>query len=322
MNVLTLYADLDQSVRRAQALPASISRKIVDGMPHLYAVEKHGAARIQRYLGPERNVATAEEAREIRAEATQARLRRKTIGMIKRAGLPGPPAPTAKVLEALSRAGFFNSGLVLVGTCAFQLYPPLLGHALSTAAATTQDIDVAVASVVDTSGDADLGVVLKRADPTFRPLPGLDRKALPKRFVADSGLEVEVLTPVRTRADDGVVNLPRIGAGAVPLQYLNYLIEDAVEVVALAGSGFLVKVPQPARYAVHKLLVAQQRQPGSPKRPKDLLQAEEIMAVLRLTDPDVLEDAVLDAAGRGPKWRSALRRAGLSDARGREGAST
>ena len=97
-----------------------------------------------------------------------------------------------------------------------------------------------------------------------------------------------------------------VEAAAVPLQFLNYLIEDATPAVALIESGALVRVPLPARYAVHKLIVAQRRPPGSTKRAKDLVQAAELIDALERSDPDAIEDALVDAAERGPQWRTLI----------------
>jgi hypothetical protein len=315
LNALTVYADLDQSLRLeipGERWQGSISRKTVGDAVHLYADERQGPLRRQRYLGPEHDPAAHEIARRLTEQAERSRLRRRSIAMIKRAGVSGLQAPLAPVIEAVSDAGLFKSGLVLIGTAAYQLYPPVVCHFLSAGTLTTQDVDLAVATVAGSTQGGDILGILRRSDPTFDTSPQLDRKALPKKFRSKSGVIVELLTPVRTRADDGVVDIPRLGAGAVPLQYLSYLIEDAIEVTALAGSGFLVTVPQPARYAVHKLIVAQHRQADNPKRIKDLRQAEELMAIFRQSDPDVLDDAIRDAAERGPKWQAALAKAGLT----------
>jgi hypothetical protein len=67
--------------------------------------------------------------------------------------------------------------------------------------------------------------------------------------------------------------------------------------------AWTVRVPPPIRYAVHKLLVAQERKPSSPKRAKDLKQAQDLIDVLLETDAAAFEDALQDARTRGPKWR-------------------
>ena len=88
------------------------------------------------------------------------------------------------------------------------------------------------------------------------------------------------------------------------MRYLEFLIEDPVPAVALYGSGVPVTVPQPSRYAVHKLIVAQVRSEASTKRAKDLVQAKELIEALRATDPYSIKDALTDARARGRKWKT------------------
>jgi hypothetical protein len=309
LTATTLYADLVQKVEAsAGRLPGSISTKTGTRGAYLYAVEKHGSVRIQRYVGPAGDPEAQAEAEAIKVEAGQSRLRRTQVATIKRAGIPGPSIEVGRLLEAISRAGLFDTGLVLVGTIAFSLYPPVVGARLEGSFAMTQDADFAVASIADAKGNADLMTVLRRADPSFQAAPTLDRKAFPKKFRAESGFEVEILTPVRSRADVGTVNVTGIGAGATPLQFLEFLIEDAAQVVALYNDGVSVRVPQPERYAVHKLVIAQERKVVAAKRAKDLKQADVLMQVLEATDPYALEDALDDARARGPKWRTNIDR--------------
>jgi hypothetical protein len=77
-----------------------------------------------------------------------------------------------------------------------------------------------------------------------------------------------------------------------------------VRAVALYNAGVAIVVPQPARYAVHKLIVAQERRTNRIKRMKDLAQARELMTILQETDPHALDDALEDARSRGPQWRT------------------
>jgi hypothetical protein len=311
LNVQTLYADLLQRTVPGASVPATISRRTIKGTVYLYAERRDGARKDQVYLGPEADAAVAERAAAIRHEAELAKQRRKSITMLKAAGLQGPSLEVGRVLDAVSRAGLFETGLVLVGTIAYQLYAAMLGCELDRAAAMTQDADFVAATInVGLTAPADEGetaldmlAILRRADPTFRPAPTLSRKALPSRFTTDGGLDVELLTPVRKRGEEPPISLPAIHAGAVPLQFLEYLVEDALPAVVLHGSGVRVRVPQPSRYAVHKLIVAQLRKLDNGKRDKDLLQARSLMQAFDETDPDALEDALEDARSRGPKWK-------------------
>ena len=110
---------------------------------------------------------------------------------------------------------------------------------------------------------------------------------------------VELLVPVRRRTDKEPMPIPALKAGAIPIQHMGWLIENPIPAAALHGSGVFVMVPQPARYAVHKLLIAPKRIGDASKRVKDLLQASALIEVLRETEPDALFDALEDARSRG-----------------------
>lgn len=320
LSVQTIYADLVQKISPDAPLPGSISVRTVHGVERLYSTERHGATRIQRYLGPAQDAAVALLADTIRREEEIAKQRRKNVTMLKSAGVQGPSQDVGRVLEVMSRAGLFKTGMVLVGTIAFQSYPILLGYDLSGSGMMTQDVDFVAASVkasiqVPIGGDEDadglqanpgnldLLSLLKRADASFIGVPNLDRKAYPNKFTAANGLDVELLTPVRKRDEDNPVALTALGASAVPLHYLEYLVQDAIPAVVLHGAGVPVVVPQPARYAVHKLIVAQLREAHSSKAGKDRLQAKVLMDALDDGDSDALADALDDALSRGPAWR-------------------
>lgn len=105
----------------------------------------------------------------------------------------------------------------------------------------------------------------------------------------------------------------------MPLQHIAWLIADPVPTVALWGAGVPVAIPQPARYAVQKLILAQKRDPGSRlKRSKDLAQAKALIEALLRHDPFALEDTIATARAQGEKgWAVPLARSldelGLTD---------
>ena len=45
----------------------------------------------------------------------------------------------------------------------------------------------------------------------------------------------------------------RFAANAAPVRYLDYVLEDAQPAAVVNGGGVLVRVPSPARFAIHKL---------------------------------------------------------------------
>ncbi len=216
--------------------------------------------------------------------------------------MQGPASLLGKVLEAVSFAGLFRNGAVLVGTAAYQCYPPMVGHILPSGSQMTQDADLATADLTLRTDDeaATMLDVLQMADPTFTSVTGLDSRSLPSKFRTKDGFLVDVLTPIRRRTDTNPMPLKNLRAGAVPLQHLDWLIADPVETIVLHGPGVQAIVPRPARYAVHKLIISQKRfGADNPKRMKDLIQAAALMAALDRNDPFALQDALKDARQRG-----------------------
>ena len=175
----------------------------------------------------------------------------------------------------------------------------------------TQDADLATASLAlaGDDGEETLETILKRADKTFAGLPGLDRKAFPSRFRSASGFLVDLLTPKLRRNDKSPMPLKRLGAGAIPLQHLAWLIEEPVQAVALHGPGIPIRVPAPARYGVHKLIIAQKRAAENVKRQKDLMQAKSLMEALAemIRGPGRMRSKCSGAARRGGPCRSSDR---------------
>jgi hypothetical protein len=300
--VQTLYAELLQQLRLARhdTAPGSISRREISGSTHLYSTERHGSVRRQRYLGPAGEKAD-QDARDVLRAAENARERRKLVAMLRSAGVASPPAPVSRVLDALARAKMFEPHrLVLVGTLAYGTYPLLLGANLTSSALVTNDIDLSVMPLVVTAAPEGLSIpaILTQGDPSLEP----DRVSTPpSRFRSPSGLVVEFLTIAR-RKDAAFQPMHTLGISAEALPYMDFLIDENVEAAIAWQDGVLVRVPAPARFAVHKMIVAQLRPAGDPKRNKDLLQARDLATQLEANDPDTWDDMVKEARARGRSW--------------------
>jgi hypothetical protein len=318
---LTLYADLLQQLQASSVLPASVrSQKLKNG-EYLKANATIGQVRTTQYLGSAKDERAQRQARAMAEEMQRAKTRRQTVRLLRNAGFPAPSLEVGRILEALAAANLFRRGLVLIGTAAYQCYSPLVGAILPAASMLTQDLDLATASLTlpPTDGgregarthpaERSLEDILKQADPSFTSLPGLNPKALPSRFRTRSGFLVDMLVPIRKRSDTDPMPIPVLRAAATPVQQLDWLIENPASAAALHGSGILIRLPDPARYAVHKLILAQKRPSGSAKRRKDLLQAKALMQALRDSDPYALNDAMKDARSRGKSgWQVPLER--------------
>ncbi len=277
----TLYAELVELCATAAfedefPEPGSFSFKEVKGRRYWYFEPSGQDVRRQRYVGPESPELLA-RVQERRTSRSRWRVRRQMVSALRRAGAGGPDAATAQVLAALAKSGMFRLRAVLVGTVAFQIYAPILGVRLAHAALRTGDIDVAqmheISVAVNDSTPPPLEV-LRSVDPTFGPVPNLERH--PTSYVNDEGLRIDFLAK---RREAGIVALPALRAYARALPYLDYLIAEPLQAVVLSGSGVLVNVPNPARYAWHKLVVAGLRQ-NQERVGKDIEQAAALIGIL------------------------------------------
>lgn len=298
--VQTLLADLVQQLATAP-LAGSVYERTTDGITYLYAKQPVGATRADIFIGRKGDPEAEQRAEQMRQGMALAKERRALIGMLRKHGLARPIRILGETLGAVAQAGLFTNGAVLVGTAAYMLYEPLVGRRLPAPTLMTGDIDLATASLALTADPPEsIEAILRRVDTSFTGVPQLDPGAPSSRFRNKDGFLVDLIAPTRSRDDKNPVPLPALAAGAAPLQHLAWLIDEPVQAVALWGSGVLVSVPQPARFAVHKLILAQRRDTANRmKRGKDLDQAQALIIALEAQDPFALEDTLAEARAHG-----------------------
>src|SRR5579885_3631891 len=120
---------------------------------------------------------------------------------------------------------------------------------------------------------------------------------------------IDFLTPLH-RGGTRPFRHPQLGITLQPLKFLEYLLQDVNQAVVFTGGGAaMVNVPDPARYALHKLVVAGER-PASRivKSNKDVQQAAALLAVLQEQAPTQVESAWSGLRGRGRGWSARLKR--------------
>ncbi|PVM90272.1 hypothetical protein DDF62_10100 [Caulobacter radicis] len=309
----TNVADLIDQLRAAQISEfgdgASFLRRERGGRPYWYVRSRQvRGERLERYLGPETSelLAAMETAKTINGAADG---RRQIVRALRAAGLHTPDQRTGRVLQALNKAGVFRLRAAVVGTVAFQTYGALLGFTLPAQAVRTGDLDIAqdygISMAIDDGLDRPFIDVLRAADPSFSPIPKLD-PGKSAAYRTPDGYAVDVLTTSRHAGDDETSRLVALNTDATPLRFLDFLLRDTVEAAVLHDDGVLVRVPAPARYAVHKLIISRKRSQANPKRRKDVAQAQALIRALAEDDPFALRDAYAEARGRGEAWRKLL----------------
>lgn len=309
--VQTSYSDLLARLQEDAVLQLDGTPVLRDrgGRKYWYAVQRLADHTIERYLGPDTDAVRGrvERARRVNKDLKDREKHRGRLArMCREGGLPRVDAQTGKVLLALSKAGIFRLRGVLVGTHAFRCYPGLLGVELAATHAVTEDIDIAAFHSISVALDDHLDPAL--VDAIRRIGPFIARPSLHDQPTAwrdhESGIVVELLTPNEGPDRDQPLELPALGAYALPLRFLDYVIHRPAQAVVLYRSGVLVNVPQPARYAIHKLIVATRRIPAATaKASKDIEQAAALIRVLAEDRPDELEEALVEARNRGRSWR-------------------
>ncbi len=236
--------------------------------------------------------------------AADAALRERLVAMLVEGGAQREDAAPARALELLADLGIFLRGGVLIGTHAFQIYGNLLGVRFDQRHLGTADIDIAhdLAVAFDLRDEPALDTARATGGSGlgFLPVPGLDPRVPSTSYkVRGRELRIDFLAPAKSAQATAPVQIPGLGLAAQPLVFLDYLIDDPIPAVVLRQSGILVQVPNPARFALHKLWVARQRPAAQQVRAaKDRQQAEALLELLVDERPEDLREAWRALAGR------------------------
>lgn len=321
LEVQTIYAELLERLAAYEAsrtighAAGSFVTKTIKGQEYYYFQHLGpGGTKHQTYLGRRDNTLDelAERFASGRADATAERRDIERLASILRAGgVMVTDTPSARVLRGLADAGVFQAGGVLVGTHAFIVLGNLLGVRWDSSLR-TQDVDIAADPKLDVAipgVDADLPSALDNLQMGFLPVPGLDPRSPSTSFkVRGQSLRVDLLTPSAREGSRPVI-LSRFAAAAQPLRFLDYLIESPLRAAVVDGGVVAVNVPDPARFALHKVMVAGERPAVmQAKREKDLSQAAQMLEVLYADRPGDLPRAWEALAERGKSWVGRVRK--------------
>jgi hypothetical protein len=287
LEIQTLYAEL---LERLSALEAGrsighvsgsfVTKTIKGDIYYYFQYSDPGGIKRQLYIGRKDRILD-EVAQRFRNErgsfAEEETGIQRLCSLLRVGGAMLTDSASARVLKALSDAGIFRLGAVLVGTHAFLVLGNLLGVRWTGGSLRTQDIDIATEATLSVAIPdlrMDIPGVLEGLKMGFLPVPQLDpRKPSTSFKVRGKGLRLDLLTPLRGRRPQGSVAIPRLNATAQPLPFLDFLITRPVRGAVVDGGGILVNVPDPARFTFHKLIVSGERE-------KDLRQAAQVFSTL------------------------------------------
>lgn len=313
----TLHAELMErlAVREAQrtigSLPGTFTVKAINGLEYVYFLHNDPG-------GTRRNICIGRQSDAIGQLRHQHRIGRleevdDPIGIrelsqqLKAGRVATADHAVARIIRELADGSVFHVGGVLVGTQAFACIGNLLGVVWDRTTLGTQDIDIAAEKNVDIAVpniSADVPKILESLNMGFFPVPPLNRKHPSTSFsIRKNPVRVDLLTPMSGNTTEPVV-ISRLKAAAAPLRFLDYLIEDPIPGAVINGDAIAVRIPQPLRFALHKLIVSQERDITSgAKKHKDLWQAHQILEYFQSERPVDIAPAWHELESRGPVWQ-------------------
>ncbi len=326
--VQTLYSELLDQTIQAEAEAALLKApqgtfvsKAIKGGTYWYLQRMEGDGKRQHYLGRESPALSAwmGQVKETRSQSAEDATQRANLcSMLAAGGAATDSAQIVKVLSLLGESGVFRMGGVLVGTQAFIAFGNMLGVRFEKQSLRTHDVDVAQDRAIgialsQEAGAVDVRGALTDSDLGFSPVPELNPRWPSTSFkIRGKELRVDFLTPLFGPESEKAIFLPALGVSAHPLRFLDYLIEAPAQAVVVGGAGVLVNVPDPARFALHKLWISARRSVSEQtKALKDLRQAAHLLEVLledRPADVDRAWEALARTKSPAADVRKAIQR--------------
>ena len=199
------------------------------------------------------------------------------------------------VLERLAQAGGLGD-VVLIGSWCLEGYKGYFGRTTPLTTLRTRDIDFLVPQPMHMHASADVPALLEDLGfVTDFHRGGYIRLIHPE-------LIVEFLVPERGRGTDRPVRLPRLGINAQALRFLNVLEEHTITATL---EGVQVRMPHPAAFALHKLLIAPRRQGHAGKQAKDVEAAMAVLDALRAHGDE--KSVRQHFTSMPPRWQARIR---------------
>ena len=240
----------------------------------------------------------------------------KTVKKLRSLGFTCADDATGATLAALHNHGLFEAGLTLVGSHA---YGSMLNH-LGIRAQTYQTEDVDTSSVLRLSVGENLNLldVLKTTGlPFVKAKAGLSPKSKSESYLVCN--KSNFMFDVLVDGDDvgTPIFIPGINAYAQTIPHLNYLAKGRVTSITLSKTYIVpIFIPDPRRFALHKLFSSASRTNMPAKSEKDILQAATIICAVEDYYPGDIADEMEDfpADGKSQMLQGAEKALPLIDA--------
>lgn len=166
-----------------------------------------------------------------------------------------------KILKVFDENHLWEKGIELIGSWCFILYQKHFG--VKPFPLRTVDIDFLIPFPYKAKEKIDLIGLLEPLG--FKT----DFNSDGSIYLWSADLKIEFLTAERGRGTDKAKEIKNLSLKAIPLRFVDILLKNPVVV---KEEGIKVSIPNPAAFAVHKLLISRRRK-KSEKKHKDLEQA-------------------------------------------------
>jgi hypothetical protein len=318
LSTQTAYAQLldaalgAENHRNVSDLGGSFNAKTVKGRKYWYYQYTEPSGKLKQvYVGPDSPPVQRLIEQSAKPGSSQALvpLARSAIALGAAAVLPRH----FRVIRRLAEYGFFKAGGVLIGTHAFLAYANMLGVRWGTQDR-TQDVDFAHAGkrlslILPGNIEVKTNEAIESLNMGFLPVAGLSGKTGGTYLIpSEPEFRLDFLTPLHRGGTQPFAH-PQLGVTLQPLPFMEFSLEQVEQAVLFCAEGaVVVNVPNPARYAMHKLLVYGEREGAfRVKSNKDLAQAACLLDYLGMHQPASAEEALADVLTRGKGWRMRIK---------------
>ena len=193
-----------------------------------------------------------------------------------------------KILKVFDENHLWDEGIELVGSWCFLLYTKHFD--VKSYPFRTIDIDFLVPNPFKGKKKVDIIKLIEKLG--YRVAFNSDGSI----YLWNPELKVEFITAEKGRGSEKAIEIKNLSLKAIPLRYTDILLADPVSIIE---DGINVRIPNPAAFALHKLLISAKRK-TTEKKAKDIEQA------LLVLDAINMEDVVKIHSGFPVPWKKSI----------------
>jgi len=195
-----------------------------------------------------------------------------------------------QILKVFAANHLFDEGVELIGSWCFQLYQKHLGA--KSFPLRTQDIDFLIPNPYHGKEHSDFIEQLEKLG-FIR-----DFKRNGSIYLWNAELKIEFITPEKGCVVDSSIKISKLGIKAIPLRFVAFLLVNPITIV---DNGVEIRVPNPANFCLHKLIIASRRR----KIDKSIKDLQQGICTSVIVDKQKIK-RLFDSLPK--KWRQAMLR--------------